>query len=47
MAEVSGLAQRVACCCATCPASIISTAANDVNAPFMQLGRHGWDIHIV
>ena len=23
------------------------TAAYDVNVPFMQLGRHGWDIHAV
>ena len=25
----------------------ISTAAYDVNVPFMQLERHGWDIHAV
>ncbi len=38
----------VRCCwCATCPAGIISTAAYDVNVPFMQLEQHGWDIHAV
>ena len=31
----------------TCPAGIVRTAAYDVNVPFMQLGRHGWDIHAV
>ena len=33
--------------CATCPAGIVRTAAFDVDVPFMQLGRHGWDIHAV
>jgi hypothetical protein len=47
MAESAGLVRRIVHCCATCPAGIISTAAYDVNVPFMQLGRHGWDIHIV
>ena len=28
-------------------AGIIRTAPYDVNVPFMQLGRHGWDIHAV
>jgi hypothetical protein len=32
-------------CYATCPAGIIRTAAYDVNVAFMQLARHGWDIH--
>ena len=32
---------------ATCPTGIISTAAYDVNVPFMQLEQHGWDIHAV
>jgi hypothetical protein len=27
--------------------TIISTAAYDVNVPFMQLEQHGWDIHAV
>jgi hypothetical protein len=31
----------------TCPAGIIRTATYDVDVPFMQLGRHGWDIHAV
>jgi hypothetical protein len=31
----------------TCPAGIVRTAAYDVDVPFMQLGRHGWDIHAV
>jgi hypothetical protein len=31
----------------TCPAGIIRTAAYDVNVPFMQLERRGWDIHAV
>jgi hypothetical protein len=35
------------CWCVTCPAGIISTAAYDVDVPFMQLERHGWDIHAV
>jgi hypothetical protein len=26
---------------------IISIAAYDVDVPFMQLQRHGWDIHAV
>jgi hypothetical protein len=47
MAEGTGLARRIVDCCITCPAGIISTAAYDVNVPFMQLGRHGWDIHVV
>jgi hypothetical protein len=34
-------------CCVACPTDIISTAAYDVNVPFMQLERHGWDIHAV
>jgi hypothetical protein len=46
-AEGAGLMRRIVCCCTTCPAGIISTAAYDVNVPFMQLGRHGWDIHAV
>jgi hypothetical protein len=32
---------------AFCPAGIIRTTAYDVNVPFMQLERHGWDIHAV
>jgi hypothetical protein len=47
MAEVAGLTRRIVRCCVTCPAGIIRTAAYDVNVPFMQLGRHGWDIHAV
>ena len=47
MAGVTGVVQRIVCCCAACPAGIIRTAAYDVNVPFMQLGRHGWDIHAV
>jgi hypothetical protein len=35
------------CCCATCLAGIARTTAYDVNVPFMQLERHGWDIHAV
>jgi hypothetical protein len=31
----------------THPTGIISTAAYDVDVPFMQLERHGWDIHAV
>jgi hypothetical protein len=46
-AEVTGPMRRIVYCCTTCPAGIISTAAYDVNVPFMQLGRHGWDIHAV
>jgi hypothetical protein len=47
-AGCGGLAWRIVrCCCAACPAGIISTAAYDVNVPFMQLGRHGWDIHAI
>jgi hypothetical protein len=34
-------------CCVACPAGITSTAAYDVNVPFMQLEQHGWDIHAV
>ena len=49
MAEIAGLGARriVRCCCIPCPAGIIRTAAYDVNVPFMQLERHGWDIHAV
>jgi hypothetical protein len=47
LAEVAGLARRIVRCCFTCPGGIIRTAAYDVNVPFMQLGRHGWDIHAV
>jgi hypothetical protein len=47
MAEVTDLARRIVCYCTACPAGIISTAAYDVNVPFMQLERHGWDIHAV
>jgi hypothetical protein len=47
MADVAGLVRRVVCGCTACPAGIISTATYDVNVPFMQLGRHGWDIHAV
>jgi hypothetical protein len=49
MADVVGqVSQIMRCCwCATCPAGIIRTAAYDVNVPFMQLERHGWDIHAV
>ena len=48
-AKVTGLAWRIVycCCCAACPAGNIRTAAYDVNVPFMQLERHGWDIHAV
>ncbi len=46
-ARCGGLARRIVRCCTTGPAGIISTAAYDVNVPFMQLERHGWDIHIV
>ena len=46
-AEVTSLARRTVRCCTTCPAGITSTAAYDVNVPFMQLGRHEWDIHAV
>jgi hypothetical protein len=49
MTEGTGLARRtVRCRCrSTCLAGIISTAAYDVNVPFMQLEQHGWDIHAV
>ena len=54
MAEVTALTRRMErrmmrriVRCATCPAGIIRTAAYDVNVPFMQLERHGWDIHAV
>jgi hypothetical protein len=47
LAEVAGLVRRVVRSCAACPAGIISPAAYDVNAPFMQLEQHGWDIHAV
>jgi hypothetical protein len=47
MADVTGLARRIVCCCSTWPAGIIRTAAYDVDVPFMQLERHGWDIHAV
>jgi hypothetical protein len=47
LSEVAGLARRIVRCWVTCPAGIISTAACDVNVPFMQLERHGWDIHAV
>jgi hypothetical protein len=40
LAEVTGLVRRVVRCCTTCPAGIISTAAYDVNVPFMQLERN-------
>jgi hypothetical protein len=30
-----------------CPGGIIRTATYDVDAPFMQLERHDWDIHAV
>jgi hypothetical protein len=43
----AGLVRRIVHRCATCPAGIIRTAAYDVNVPFMQLERHGWDIHAV
>jgi hypothetical protein len=46
-AEGADPMRRIVYCCAACPAGIISTAAYDVNVPFMQLGRHGWDIHAV
>jgi hypothetical protein len=46
-ADVAGLVRRIVRCCTTCPAGITSTEAYDVNASFMQLGRHGWDIHAV
>jgi hypothetical protein len=48
MADGAGLVRRIARgCCVACPTDIISTAAYDVNVPFMQLERHGWDIHAV
>jgi hypothetical protein len=49
MADGAGLVRRIVrrCCCAACRAGIISTTAYDVNVPFMQVGRHGWDIHAV
>ena len=47
MAEVTGPVRQIVRCCAICPAGIISTAAYDVNVPFMQLEQHGWDIHVV
>jgi hypothetical protein len=47
MAEVAGLVRRIVRRFATCPSGIISTAAYDVNVPFMQLEQHGWDIHAV
>jgi hypothetical protein len=50
MADVAGLTGRIVrCCwcCAACPAGLISTAAYDVNVPFMQLEQHGWDIHAI
>jgi hypothetical protein len=47
MAEVTDLARRIVCCRTASPAGIISTAAYDVNVPFMQLEQHGWDIHAV
>ena len=45
--DCAAAARRIVRCCATGPAGIISTAAYDVNVPFMQLVRHGWDIHAV
>ncbi len=47
MAEAAGLVRRIVRCCSTCPTGVISTAAYDVNVPFMQLEQHGWDIHAV
>jgi hypothetical protein len=47
MAKVPGLVRRIVRRFTTCPAGIISTAAYDVNVPFMQLEQHGWDIHAV
>jgi hypothetical protein len=47
MADVTGLARRIVCWCATCTAGVISTAAHDVDVPFMQLERRGWDIQAV
>jgi hypothetical protein len=50
MAKGTGpVRQVVRCyrCCTSCTTDIISTAAYDVNVPFMQLEQHGWDIHIV
>jgi hypothetical protein len=43
------LARQIVPCrwCATCAAVIIRTAAYDVDVSFMQLQRHGWDIHAV
>ena len=44
MADGAGLLRRTVrrdcCCCVACPAGIISTAAYDVNVPFMQLERN-------
>jgi hypothetical protein len=35
--SVRRTARRIVRCCAACPAGIISTAAYDVDVPFMQL----------
>ena len=47
MAEVAGLVRRIVRCCASCPAGTVRTKTYDVDVPFMQLQRHGWDIHAV
>jgi hypothetical protein len=47
LAHQDRLVSRIVCCCAACPAGIIGTATYDVNVPFMQLERRGWDIHAV
>src|SRR5690242_13596302 len=42
--------RRIVRCCGratTCPVGTVRTRAYDVNVPFMQLERHGWDIHAV
>jgi hypothetical protein len=47
MTEGTGLARQIVRCCATCPAGTVRTKTYDVDVPFMQLQRHGWDIHAV
>jgi hypothetical protein len=41
------LARLIVRCCTTCPAGTVRTKTYDVDVPFMQLQRHGWDIHAV
>ena len=47
MADGTGPVRRIVRCCSIYSAGIIRTKTYDVNVPFMQLERHGWDIHAV